>query len=272
MKATLIVAAVVVVHLAVFASVGPEVLDAYRVASRMVFKVAAAGACFWAAGTLSRGDYMRRFWALAGGTFLLLTAAEGAVVRPLLGGAGDGSALLEAIFLAAGNAVSVAASAVLAYAYRAAGLGNGRPGRARLAWVAAAAIAIAVPSYGLWTGFERALATGAPGDWASAFSYVADALVFLLLVPVLRFALQLAGGKLARPWWAFAAATLAWLVFDALEPLAALAPGASFTVISGEAARTLGTLLSALAALFQRSLVADARAERTAAAAATAAE
>ncbi len=258
MKAVLAVLAAVAVHLAVLASLPPEAVDGYRIASRMAFKLAAAGGCLWAAALLAPGDYMRRFWGLVAASYLLLTLAESWVMARA---AADPARIeaLSAALLVAGNAVSVVASARLALAYRAAGLGLATGPRSAVAWLGFAGLSLGIAGFGLSRELSRAVAQPSPEAWASALSYLADAAVFVLLVPVLRFARQLAGGTLARPWWTCAAATLAWLVFDATEPISALAGAAPLLVT--EAARTLGTLLTALAGAFQAALVVSARAE-----------
>jgi hypothetical protein len=54
---------------------------------------------------------------------------------------------------------------------------------------------------------------------------------------------------------------VAWLLYDAVEPLPELAAGLSISLPS-EAFRTLGTLLAGLAGLYAADLVRRARAER----------
>jgi len=147
MKGALLVAVVVLLHLAVFAWLPPEALAGYRVASRITFKAATAAACLWAAGTLSPGDYMRPFWTLLGASYLLLTAAEPVVCAALAGGDQERADGLAAAFLLAGNLVSVGASALLAFAYRAAGVGLAHG--SRLAWIAVGLVAVAIPGYGI---------------------------------------------------------------------------------------------------------------------------
>ncbi len=252
-------------HLAVYGGLGPDALPAYRVGSHVAMKLLATAGCLWAATSLRRGDYMRRFWIPIGVSYLLLTLAEDPVTEFLCRGSAQAAALLGAFLLMGGNLLSVGATAVLARSYRQAGLGFERSWRSKLAWALAVLFAAGVVGFGLQREVSRALAGDGTGAWASAFSYVCDAVTFVLLVPVLRFSIRLGTSRLGWPWWTYALATVSWLLYDAIEPLPELAAGLSISMPS-EAFRTLGTLLAGLAGVYAAALVRRARAERPAAA------
>jgi hypothetical protein len=246
------VAAVLAAHLAVSLWLAPEQVAGYHDATRVVWKLAAAIACALAASSLRRGDYMRGFWIPLGVAYALLAAAEPAVAGAALG-EGPVRTALRAVCLVAANGLSVLASVVLARAYRAAGLGFASSWREAAAYAAVGALTVAIVGPPLLRDAIDAVSGGGAESWASAFAGLADAATFVLLVPVLRFALRIAGGRLAWPWWAFALSSLAWLAFDATE----LVGGR--VAFTSEGFRTAACLLAALAAVYQRELVASAR-------------
>ncbi len=251
MSRALAVAAVLAAHLAVTLWLPPELAAGYRDDARLAWKLLAGTACAVAALALRPGDYMRWFWVPLSAAYLLLALAE-----PAIASAASGDALgwtaLRALCLVAANALSVLASVVLARAYGAAGLGLGASWRAAGAYAVAIALSAAIVGPAFLRDGADALAGAGTESWASAFGDLADAATFVLLVPVLRFALRIAGGRLAWPWWAFALSSLSWLAFDATE----LAGGRA--AFASEAFRTAACLLTALAAIYQRDLVASA--------------
>jgi len=264
----LLVLLVAAAHVAIFGHLGPDALPAYRLWTHVAMKLLATAGCLWAAASLRRGDYMRRFWVPLGASYLLLTLAEDPVTSALGRGSAPAAVMLGVLFLASGNLLSVYATAVLARSYSQAGLGFERSWSGKLSWALAAVFATGVVGFGLQREVLRALAGGGPDAWASALSYLCDAVTFVLLVPVLRFSLRLGASRLGWPWWTYALATVSWLLYDAIEPLPDLAVGLSISVPS-EAFRTMGTLLAGLAGLYAAELVRRARAERQAAAPAT---
>ena len=257
----LLVLAAAAAHLVVFGALGPDALPAYRLGSHVAMKLLATAGCLWAAASLRRGDYMRRFWVPLGASYLLLTLAEEPVTAFLCHGSARAAELLGAFLLAGGNLLSVGATAVLARSYRRAGLGFEPSGRGKLTWLLAVLFAGGVVGFGLRREVARALVDGGPDAWASAFSYFCDAVTFVLLVPVLRFSIRLGTSRLGWPWWTYAVATASWLLYDAIEPLPELAAGLSISIPS-EAFRALGTLLAGLAGVYAAELVSRARAER----------
>jgi hypothetical protein len=251
---------IVTVHLALSSALPADLLPAYHVATRIAGKLAAAGGALWAAGALRGGDYMRRFWIPLGAAYALLTLAEVPISAALAGGEPARAAAIRATLIILGNVLSVAASAVAAYAYRVAGIGLGPSRTATLAWIGFGAVSAAIVGPGFAGDAADALRGGGPVAWASAVGGLCDVATFVLLVPVLRFALRLAGGRLALPWWTFALSSLCWLLFDATAPIAALAGGLETTAAS-ETLRMAACLLTGLAGWFQRDLVAAARRE-----------
>ncbi|HEX9049884.1 MAG TPA: hypothetical protein VF841_05060 [Anaeromyxobacter sp.] len=251
MRSAAAVAAILAAHLALSLGLPPEHLPVYRDAARLAWTVLAAVACAAAAASLLRGDYMRSFWIPLGAAYALLAVAEPAVARLALPGGPVGTALRAAALVAA-NALSVLASAVLARAYRAAGLELPSSWREAAAYAASGALSVAIVGPPLLRDAIAAVTGGGPESWAGASTGLANAAVLVLLVPVLRSALRLAGGRLAGPWWALALSALAWLAFDATE----LAGGRA--ALAGDAFRTLACLLAAVAAVHQRALVARA--------------
>lgn len=251
MSRALAVAAALAAHLALSLWLAPEHLAGYQDGTRVAWKLLAAAGCALAAASLHRGDYMRSFWVPLGAAYALLVAAEPAVAGIALGG--PVPAALRAVLLVAANALSVLASVVLARAYRAAGLGLPSTWLEAMGYAAAGALSVAIVGPPLLRDAIAAVTGGGAESWASAFGGLADAAIFVLLVPVLRFALHIAGGRLAWPWWAFALSSLSWLAFDATE----LAGGRA--AFASEAFRTAACLLTALAAVYQRDLVAAAQ-------------
>ncbi len=251
MSRAVVVAAILAAHLVASLWLPPEHLAGYWDGTRVAWKLLAAIGCAVAALSLSRGDYMRSFWIPLGAAYALLVVAEPAVAGVALGD-GPARAALRAVLLVGANALSVLASVVLARAYRAAGLGLPASGLEAAGYAAAGALSVVVVGPPLLRDAIAAVTVGGAESWASAFGGLADAATFVLLVPVLRFALRIAGGRLAWPWWAFALASLAWLAFDATE----LAGGRA--AFLSEGFRTAACLLTALAAVYQRDLVASA--------------
>ncbi len=259
MSRAAVVAAILAAHLVASLWLPQEQLAAYWDGTRVVWKVLAAVACAAAALSLLRGDYMRSFWIPLGVAYALLAVAEPAVAGVALGDGPTRSAL-RAVFLVAANGLSVLASVVLARAYGAAGLDLAASWRESMAYAVAGALSVAIVGPPLLRDAMDAVTGGGAESWASALGGLADAATFVLLVPVLRFALRIAGGRLAWPWWAFALSSLSWLAFDASE----LAGGRA--AFLSEGFRSAACLLTALAAVYQRDLAATADEGRVAAA------
>jgi hypothetical protein len=258
------VAALATAHVLLVVLLPPAAAQGWSGAAGFAFKAAAAAAALRAAFALGRGDYMRVFWLAIGVSFALLAAAD---APALLGAAGEAAARHPArlLLLVLGNALSVYGAARLALACRSAGLGFEASWRLPATWAIFAVIAAAVTGQALRRELPLALA-GHPETWADLFSYLCDGASFVLMVPVLRFAIRLGGGRLAGVWWALFGANTSWLLFDATGALALYSSASGMALAAGEGFRALACLLTALAAWHQRDLVASARAARAAAA------
>lgn len=254
------VAAAVAGHVLLVTLLPPDMAEGWSVMAGLLFKAAAAVEALRAARALGRGDYMRAFWIAIGTSFALLAVAD---APALLGAAGQAGMRhpVRFLLLVVGNALSVYGAARLALACRAAGLGFESTWRLRATWAIFAAVAVAVTGEALRRELPLALG-GRPEMWADLFSYVCDGLSFVLMVPVLRFAIHLGGGRLAGAWWALFGANVSWLLFDATGTLAVYSSVTGPALGAGEGFRALACLLTALAAWHQRDLVASARAAR----------
>jgi hypothetical protein len=241
-----------VVHALACGFFPPQALAAWLFGAHLSTKLLAAAGAAVAYATLRPGDYMRRFWGTLGLGYLLLAISEDGLAR-LLGGGSTTTTWVGALALVAGNVLSVAASATIAYTFRSAGLGDAFGWRRVAAMLVTAAAAAGLVWVNLLGDVRAALADGGLPAWASAFSYACDALTFALLVPVLLYALRLGGAKLAGPWLAFSASTTCWLFFAAIEHLPV------DTRLAAEALRITATLLAGAAGLLQRELVVEAR-------------
>jgi hypothetical protein len=258
------VAALATAHVLLVVLLPPAAAQGWSGAAGFVFKAVAGVEALRAAFALWRGDYMRAFWLAIGVSFALLALAD---APALLGAAGEvgGHHPARFLLLVAGNALSVYGAARLALACRSAGLGFEASWRLPATWAIFAVIAAAVTGQALRRELPLALA-GHPETWADLFSYLCDGASFVLMVPVLRFAIRLGGGRLAGVWWALFGANTSWLLFDATGALALYSSASGMALAAGEGFRALACLLTALAAWHQRDLVASARAARAAAA------
>lgn len=260
------VAAVVAGHALLVTLLPPDMAERWSAMAGLLFKAAAAVEGLRAAFALGRSDYLRAYWLAMGTAFAMLALADAPAI---VGAAGQAASHHPARFLllVAGNALSLYGAARLALAVRSAGL-DFEPARRRyLTGAIFAVIAAAVVGAALRRELPLALANH-PERWADVFSYVCDGLVFVLMVPVLRFAVHLGGGRLAGIWWALFGANACWLLFDATGALALDSSASGPTLAAGEGFRALACLLTALAAWHQRDLVASARTARVAAASA----
>ena len=258
------VAALATAHVLLVVLLPPAAAQGWSGVAGFAFKTAASASALRAAFALGRGDYMRVFWLAIGVSFALLAAAD---APALLGAAGEAAARHPArlLLLVLGNALSVYGAARLAMACRSAGLGFGATWRVRATWAIFAVIAATVTGEALRRELPLASA-GHHEAWVDAFSYVCDGASFVLMVPVLRFAIRLGSGRLAGAWWALFGANTSWLLFDATGALALYSSASGPALAAGEGFRALACLLTALAAWHQRDLVASARAARAAAA------
>lgn len=226
----------------------------FLLSSHLATKLLAAAGALAAYATMRPHDYMRRFWAPLGLSYLLLALSEDSLAVALCPGNVAAGSLLGALALISGNLLGVVASAVLALTYRRAGLATPLGWRGATAYLLAVLLSVGLVFANLRHDVGEALAGGGAPSFASAVSYACDALTFVLLVPVLRYTLRLGRSKLSAPWWAFAASGTGWLLFSALERLQI-----SGSPLPSEALRTLATLLAGLSGLLQIDLVLEAR-------------
>lgn len=259
-------ALVVAGHVLLVTVLPSPMAEGWSAMAGLLFKAAATVEALRAAFALGRGDYMRPYWLAMGAAFAMLALADAPAI---MGAAGEAARDHPARFvlLVAGNALSLYGAARLALAVRRAGLEFEPAWRRYLTGAMFVVVATAVTGEALRRELPLAL-TGHPEMWADVFSYLCDGLVFVLMVPVLRFAMHLGGGRLAGIWWALFGANASWLLFDLTGTLASYSAATGPALAAGEGFRGLACLLTALAAWHQRDLVTSARAARAGAAAA----
>ncbi len=260
------VAMVVAGHVLLVTLLPPAMAEGWSALAGLLFKAAATVEALRAAAALGRGDYMRVFWIAIGVAFGLLAVADAPAILGAAGQAGTHHPV-RFVLLVAGNALSVYGAARLALACRRAGLGFEPTWRVPASWASFTAVAAVVAGEALAREVPLALA-GHPEMGADLFSYLCDGLSFVLMVPVLRFAVRLGSGRLAGAWWALFGANTSWLLFDVTGSLALYSSASGPALAAGEGFRALACLLTALAAWHQRDLVASARAARAMATAA----
>lgn len=214
--------------------------------------------CVTAALAFEPGDYLRRAWALLGACVVLLFTRDVFALAAHAAQAGprDGAAfILQGALAATGNGCSVAGTAMLARAWRVAGLESPEARPAGSLLPGAIALAVLVNGWPIVSDV-RALATGDAFAAVPLASDLADAAVVVMLAPLARTALALRGGVLRWPWAFLALSGLLWLVFDATYGvLHALKvdPGKTHALL--EALRALPTLYGFSAGLSQRAAV-----------------
>lgn len=214
--------------------------------------------------TFQPGDYLRRVWALlAAGAALLVAGTALRTHWSVVGGGApfSTSPLLPwrtAVILAA-NVASTWALVLLALTYRRAGLTPPRSWKASAAWAVGVVLAVGVALPQVRT--DVALLSQ---EWSkqltgltSLASTLADTTTIILVVPLLRVAYLMRGGRLARVWWLMALSGAAWLFYDARAWLVAYFPG---TPAEGlelfRVMRTVGLAAVGLAGLQQHAALA----------------
>ena len=250
-----VVVALTAAHVVVCALLPAGALPGWLLGSHVAAKLLAAAGALAAFAGLQPRDYMRRFWGPLGLVYFLLVVAEDPVAGAIAAGNVRAGLLLASASLVVANVMSVFASAVLALTFRNAGLESALGWRPLSAYLVAAVAAAGLVWSNASHDLQDALGGGGAAAWASAISYVCDALTFVLLVPVVRYTLRLGRSKLAAPWWTFAASGGCWLLFSTVEKL----PFLGDSRLLPEALRTAATLLAGLAGLYQRDLVMEAR-------------
>jgi hypothetical protein len=206
--------------------------------------------CVLASLAFDAGDYLRRAWLLLAVCTVFLLARD---VVALAGG----PAAAQGFLALAGNGCSVGGTWVLARAWAVSGLDEGEPPAGRVA-VQAAACGVAVLVTGApLLGDLDALLHGEVFALVPLVSDVADAIILVLLAPLLQTTLALRGGVLRWPWAMLTLNNVLWLVFDAAYGFGGVLHVASDRRhLIMEALRTLATAYTFSAGLAQRWAVA----------------
>jgi hypothetical protein len=240
----------VALALAGLALVPPALTPSILTGTVEAAKVLAIVGCVLAALAFEAGDYLRRAWLLLGVCTVLLLGRDGVALA-------GGSAALQGAFALAGNGCSVAGTWMLARAWAVSGLDEGETPAGRVFILAGAAgLAVLVTGAPL-VGDVAALTRGDVFAFVPLASDVADAIVLVLLAPLLQTTLALRGGVLRWPWAMLTCNNLLWLVFDAVYGFGGvwhIDPGHRHVVT--EALRALATAYTFSAGLAQRWAVA----------------
>ena len=194
------------------------------------------------------GDHLRRVWSLlaVGAGLLFVGTAMRTYWFAVGGGAPFASSSLlpyRMVVVVLANVVSTYALVLLAFTYQRAGLSPSLSWRSVLAWCAglAAALLVAVPQLRLDLAQLPLGAAQALSATTSIVSTLGDTLTILLIVPLLRVAYLMRGGRLARVWWVMGLSGAAWLLYDARAWLALLVPGQEVAALELlRVTRTLG--------------------------------
>lgn len=210
------------------------------------------------------GDYLRKVWGgfTAGAVLSLVsTALRSYWLHTVPDVPFTASPLLpyRVVVVVLANVCTTYALVLLALTYRQSGLQPPGSARTNVLWALAAVAALAVGGPPLVTEL-RNLGTSSTATLSAIIgiaSTLADMTTILLVVPILRVAYMLRGGRLAWVWWAMGLSGAVWLVYDAREWLAVLAPGDSAHGVElFRALRTSGLALLGLAGWFQRTALA----------------
>lgn len=170
-------------------------------------KVLAIAGCVAAARAFEPGDYLRRAWALLAACTVLLFARD-------LVALAHGPAALQGLLAMGGNGSSVAGTWMLARAWKVAGLDEGDRPAGRVVVLTGAVLLAVVVTGGPLVADARAIAGGDTFAIVPLASDVADAVVLVLLAPLLQTTLALRGGALRWPWALMTAGNVLWLLFD----------------------------------------------------------
>lgn len=211
----------------------------------------------------SRGDHLRRVWLLFFVSALLLLV--GTALRSYWLYAAPGQSFVSsplivprAFVVVGANVTATVALALLVSTYRKSGLQAPWTPPALLLWAAVAGAAglLCVRSFQqlwLWGGAAQNAST-----LTGLASTLGDTVTIVLIVPVLRVAYLMRGGRLAWVWWAMGLSGAAWLLYDGRDWIAALFPGdAAANLELLRVLRTPGLALVGLAGFFQREALRD---------------
>lgn len=213
-----------------------------------------------AARAFAPADYQRKVWgSFAAGAALLLV---GTALRSHWTHLQPDRPFTESPLLAPRMVVVVAANLASTYAlvllvrtYRRSGLELPSSPRVNVLWALGglAALGIAIPQV---LADVRRLDGGTAEVLSSVTSFastVSDFASILLVVPILRVAYMMRGGRLAWAWWAFGLSGAVWLIYDVRGWLAAVLPGSPENTLELlRVTRSLGLSLLGLAGWMQR--------------------
>lgn len=216
-------------------------------------RVLAALGCTAAALRYSAGDRMLVAWLLFALNVVLLLLKDllfGAQLH-LWSGASD-AAMLRSALVICGNLATVVAMALLAGAWRSAGLAQ-LESRGRQIAVALPAIALAALTAGFAMVINlRGLEHGHGGALEHLASDLGDFVTFCLIAPLALITFALRGGTLFWAWLFVVLSKLGWMVFDVLIGLGEAGHTSARLKPWTELARCLALALMSIAGLAQR--------------------
>jgi hypothetical protein len=219
------------------------------------------------AGTLAgvrafaRGDHLRRVWSLLAATaaLLLLGTALSSVwthVAPGVDLARSPLIVPRFLGIVGANVCLTWALILLATTLRQAGLRPEPSLGAVAVWIAVLVLAILLGARQLVLGAGRLCDTAGVSATlavlANMVSTAGDTVMLVLLVPILRTAFLLRGGRLAGAWWAMGVSSAAWLLFDTRGLLAPAFPSSDLALELLRVLRTPGIALFGLGGFLQR--------------------
>jgi len=268
------VALLTLVHLlGVASSLGsPDAIRMWHDAAGWVAVIVGVLGTVAAVTAFSRGDHLRRAWVLLMTAALLLLV--GNALRSYWVHVAPGRDFAESpllyprtLVIFAANASATWALVVFASTYRKSGLtpvstiaGNG-------VWLCLTVLALYLG--GRQFGVDAVKMTSLPGIFSSLTnmaSTLGDMATIILIVPILRVAYALRGGRLAWVWWAVGLSGAAWLAYDVRDWVSLALPGnAADHLELLRVFRTPGLALVGLAGFLQREALREPSASASAA-------
>lgn len=206
----------------------------------------------------SPGDHLRRVWTLFFISALLLLV--GTALRSYWLYAAPGQSFIaspliipRALVVISANVTATLALTLLVGTYRRSGLQAPWTPPSLLLWFSVAAVAAVL----CVRSFQQLWVWGSAAQNASTLTGLAstlgDTITIILIVPALRVAYLMRGGRLGWVWWAMGLSGAAWLLYDGRDWLAALLPGEPASNLELlRVLRTPGLALVGLAGFFQR--------------------
>jgi hypothetical protein len=160
---------------------------------------------------LDPGDYLRRAWIANVVAYSIFFTA--ALMR--LPNLPEWIVWVRVGLVIVGNGFSVTAVVLFARVYRQTGLPEPR---APWVWVATTVFAFASAGIPVYENVRAlVVGTGSPLSVMGIASSIGDALVLVLVAPLVITAFALRGGKLAQLFWYLGASAAAWLLVDAQD-------------------------------------------------------